>query len=45
MVEYLETESTNHQSPTYCSMDNYTEKSNSRNNITHMVQINAGECC
>lgn len=41
MVEYLDAETTNHQSPTYCSMDNFTEKSNSRNNLTqHMGQIN-----
>lgn len=40
MVEYLETEGTDHQSPTYCSMDNFTEKTNSRNNIGHMGQLN-----
>lgn len=43
MVEYLDAEATNHQSPQYCSMDNFTEKSNSRNNMTHMGQINAGK--
>ncbi|XP_058839026.1 transcription factor GAGA-like isoform X2 [Topomyia yanbarensis] len=41
MVEYLDADGTNHQSPTYCSMDNFTEKSSSRNNIAHMSQLNA----
>lgn len=40
MVEYLDAEGTNHQSPTYCSMDNFTEKTNSRNNMAHLNQLN-----
>uniref|UniRef100_A0A182J8L3 BTB domain-containing protein n=1 Tax=Anopheles atroparvus TaxID=41427 RepID=A0A182J8L3_ANOAO len=40
MVEYLDSEPGTHQSPTYCSMDTYADKTNPRNPMSHLSTIN-----
>uniref|UniRef100_A0A182VGZ4 BTB domain-containing protein n=1 Tax=Anopheles merus TaxID=30066 RepID=A0A182VGZ4_ANOME len=40
MVEYLDSEAGTHQSPTYCSMEPYADKTNARTAMGHLGAIN-----
>ena len=42
MVEYLDSEAGTHQSPTYCSMEPYADKTNARTAMGHLGAINNG---